>query len=96
MSKLQAYEEYLRRERGLSESTIFSNWRIADRFLTFRFSETLGNLSEITAVDIANFLQHLTTRKPPLREKTLSSHLRNFFRYLFKAGKTKPISPRAS
>jgi integrase/recombinase XerD len=84
----RTYEEYLRRERGLSESTIFSNWRIADRFLTFRFSETLGNLSEITAVDIANFLQHLTTRKPPLREKTLSSHLRNFFRYLFKARKT--------
>jgi site-specific recombinase XerD len=33
-------------------------------------------------------LQHLTTRTPPLRDKTLSSHLRNFFRYLFKAGKT--------
>jgi site-specific recombinase XerD len=33
-------------------------------------------------------LQALTTRTPPLRDKTLSSHLRNFFRYLFKAGKT--------
>jgi len=33
-------------------------------------------------------LRHLTTRKPPLRDKTLSSHSRNFFRYLFKAGKT--------
>jgi site-specific recombinase XerD len=28
------------------------------------------------------------TRTPPLRDKTLSSHLRNFFRYLFQAGKT--------
>src|SRR5580698_4628632 len=27
-------------------------------------------------------------RIPPLRDKMLSSHLRNFFRYLFKAGNT--------
>lgn len=33
------------------------------------------------------FLQRLTSRTPPLRDKTLSSHLRNFFRYLFKAGR---------
>jgi Phage integrase family len=33
-------------------------------------------------------LQRLTSRTPPLRDKTLSSHLRNFFRYLFKAGRT--------
>jgi len=33
-------------------------------------------------------VQHLTARTPPFRDKTPSSHLRNFFRYLFKAGKT--------
>jgi integrase/recombinase XerD len=84
----RAYEEYLRRQRGLSERTIFHSWRIADRFLTFRFGEELGNLLEIKAADITAFLQHATTRKPPLRDKTLSSHLRNFFRYLFRGGKT--------
>jgi site-specific recombinase XerD len=82
------YEEYLRRQRGLSERTIFHSWRIADRFLEFRFGKEIGDLSQITSIDIVNFLQQLTTRKPPLRDKTLSSHLRNFFRYLFKAGKT--------
>lgn len=82
------YHEYLRRQRGLSERTIFHSWRIADRFLTFRFGQEVGDLSEIRAVDIVGFLQQLTTRKPPLRDKTLSSHLRNFFRYLFKAGHT--------
>ena len=82
----RAYEEYLRRQRGLSERTIFHSWRIAHRFLTFRFGEELGNLSEITAADIATFLQQAMTGTPPLRDKTLSSHLRNFFRYLFKAG----------
>ena len=83
-----AYEDYLRRQRGLSDRTIFHSWRIAHRFLTFRFGEELGDLSKITAADIAAFLQQVMTRTPPLRDKTLSSHLRNFFRYLFQAGKT--------
>ena len=82
------YELYLRRQRGLSERTIFHCWRFADRFLEFRFGNEVGDLSEITARDIADFLQVLTTRKPPFRDKTPATHLRNFFRYLFKAGKT--------
>jgi integrase/recombinase XerD len=82
------YETYLRRQRGLSERTMFHSWRIADRFLEFRFGEKAGDLSRITSADIVSFLQQLTTRTPPLRDKTLSSHLRNFFRYLFKAGQT--------
>lgn len=77
------YEIYLRRQRGLSERTIFHSWRFADRFLMFRFGEELGDLSQITLSDITDFLQHLTMRTPPLRDKTPSSHLRNFFRYLF-------------
>jgi integrase/recombinase XerD len=82
------YSNYLRRQRGLSERTIFHSWRIAERFLGFRFGKETGDLSQIRASDIVNFLQQLVTRKPPLRDKTLSSHLRNFFRYLFKIGKT--------
>lgn len=82
------YEEYLRHQRGLSDRTILHSWRFADRFLTFRFGQETGDLSKITASDIAAFLQQLTSRTPPLRDKTPSSHLRNFFRYLFKAGKT--------
>src|ERR1035437_4383064 len=84
----QEYETYLRRQRGLSERTIFHSWRIADRFLEFRFGGEAGDLSRITSADIVGFLQRVTTRTPPLRDKTLSSHLRNFFRYLFKASKT--------
>jgi len=84
----QDYETYLRRQRGLSERTIFHSWRIADRFLDFRFGKEGGDLSRITSTDIVNFLQKLTTRTPPLRDKTLSSHLRNFFRYLFMDNKT--------
>ena len=54
---------------GLSERTIFHSWRIADRFLEFRFGKENGELSRITTSDIVGFLQHLTTRTPPLRDK---------------------------
>jgi site-specific recombinase XerC len=81
------YEQYLRRQRGLSESTIFQAWRIADRFLQFRFGDEIGDISRLTANDIVSFMQD-ARRKKPLRDKTHSSQLRNFFRYLFKAGKT--------
>jgi len=82
------YEAYLRHQRGLSESTICHSWRVADRFLTFRFGQEVGELAAITATDIGAFLQHLTTRQPPRRDKALASRLRNFFRYLFQAGNT--------
>jgi len=86
------YETYLRRQRGLSERTIFHCWRFADRFLEFRFGDAVEELSQITSDDIARFLQQLTTRRrSPFRGKTSPTHLRNFFRYLFKAGKT-PIN----
>lgn len=84
------YEDYLRRQRGLSERTIFHCWRFADRFLDFRFGEAAEDLWAITPNDIARFMQHLTTRlKTPFRDRTPPTHLRNFFRYLFKAGKTR-------
>lgn len=84
----RGYEEYLRRQRGLSERTIVESSRFAGRFLEFHFGKEVGELTQIRSVDIVGFLQHLTTRTPPLRDKTLSSHLRNFFRYLFQTGKT--------
>lgn len=82
------YETYLRRHRGLSESTIFHCWRFADRFLEFRFGEEVGDLSQITPIDIAEFLQELAVRRQPLPCKSSATRLRNFFRYLFKVGKT--------
>ena len=82
------YENYLRRQRGLSERTIFHCWRFADRFLKFRFGDDLGDLSAITPTDIVRFMQHLISRGKPFRDKTPPTHLRNFFRYLFKSGQT--------
>lgn len=82
------YEEYLRCQRGLSERTIFHCWRFADRFLEFRFNGEEGDLSQITPLDIIRFMKHLTSRGKPFRDKTPPTHLRNFFLFLFKSGKT--------
>jgi site-specific recombinase XerD len=92
MENLQAlkteYEDYLRCQRGLSERTIYHCWRFADRFITFRFKGGPCDLSKVAAVDIAKFMQHLTSRKTPFRDKTPPTHLRNFFQFLFKSGRT--------
>lgn len=82
------YETYLRRQRGLSERTIYHCWRHADRFLAFRFGDEVGDLSQIGSADVAAYLQHLTGRTTPYRDKSVCTHLRSFFRYLFKAGRT--------
>lgn len=82
------YEDYLRNQRGLSEKSIYDCWRFADRFLHFRFKGRRPDLPKITPVDIARFMQQLVSRGRPFRDKTPPTHLRNFFRFLFRSGKT--------
>lgn len=82
------YADYLRHQRGLSERTIKDCWRFADRFLKFRFKDELGNLSQITPEDIVKFMHDLLPLGKAFRRKTLPTHLRNFFQFLFKSGKT--------
>src|SRR5665213_245200 len=81
------YEEYLRRQQGLSEKTIYGRRRFAERFLEFRFPDGKVDLSCITPVDIASFMQHLAARGKPFLDKTTPSHLRNFFLFLFNSGR---------
>ena len=85
-----AYEDYLRRQRGLSESTITDSWRFAEQILDFRFPDGADDLGNLSAGDIARFLQARVIQRAP-RDKTVPSHLRNFFRYLFKTGRRSPI-----
>jgi site-specific recombinase XerD len=83
------YEAYLRHQRGLGDGTISHCWRFAEGFLDFRFGDEVGPLSTITQGDIVGYLQHRHSRPKPCRLRALSTHLRNFFHYLFQAGKTK-------
>jgi len=81
--KLKAeYRMYLSRQRGLAESSIFRNCSFVDRFLDFRFKDDPDDFSKITGIDIAEFLHYLTGDLQ-LRDKTVASTMRNFFRFLF-------------
>lgn len=83
------YETYLRNQRGLSEATIYHCMRFLERFMTFRFGDTLGDLNAITPDDIIGFLCRLKAGSQPYRDKTPPTHLRNLFKFLFWSGKTK-------
>lgn len=84
-----AYEDYLHRQRGLSQRTIFHAWRFADRFFDYRFGAGDIDLTTLTPQDTVGFLQHLLTKRTPYRDKTASTHLRCLFQYLFKSGATR-------
>ena len=77
------YGVYLQRQRGLADKTIYQYCTFVDRFLNFRFGSEPNDLTKITARDITDFLQHLTGRVQPLRDKTISTNMRSFFRFLF-------------
>ena len=83
------YVAYLRDQRGLTEATIYHCVCFLNRFMAFRFGDTLGNLNDITPHDIVDFLRRVRSDGKAPRDKTPPSHLRNLFRFLFWSGKTK-------
>jgi site-specific recombinase XerD len=85
----EEYYAYLRKQRGLSESTIYHCMRFLERFITFRFGETLGDLDTISPEDIVTFFGHLRAGSRPYRGKSVPSHLRNLFQFLFWSGRTR-------
>ena len=83
------YEDYLRHQRGLSERTIYHLLAICRPLHHLPLQEASHSiLRNYKAIDIAKFMEHVTSRKTPFRDKTPPTHLRNFFRYLFYAGHT--------
>lgn len=85
----EEYQSYLRRQRGLAESTVYHATRFMERFLVFRFGDKLGDLNAITPDEIVAFICQLKAGSHPRRQKALPSHLRSLFKFLFWSGKTK-------
>lgn len=85
---LADYEAYLAGQRGLSPRTIYHTLRFANRFLDHRFGTAMIDLASLCAADVIGFIQHLLTSKQPYRDKTVATHLRTFFQYLFARGIT--------
>jgi len=83
------YEAYLRRQRGLADSTIYHCKRYMERFLAFRFGDKLGDLNSVTPDDVVAFLLKLKAGSKPHCQKALPTHLRSLFKFLFWSGKTR-------
>ncbi len=83
------YDTYLRVQRGLSEATIYHCLQFFERFLTAKFGSGLGDLNTIKPDDITGFMLRLKEKGKAPRDKTVPSHLRNLFQFLFWSGKTR-------
>lgn len=86
---LGSFETYLLRQRGLSPRSIDHVRRFASRFLDHRFGDHMLDLPALNVRDVVAFMEHVLTRHTtPYRDKTLATHLRSFFQYLFAQGLT--------
>ena len=83
------YQGYLRKQRGLAESTIYHCRRFMERFIAFRFGNKRADLNAITPDDVVAFICQLKVGSHPRRQQAPPSHLRSLFKFLFWSGKTK-------
>ncbi len=87
---IEACGDWLRRERGLSQSTVRKRQSLLGRFLTFQFGTTPGDLNSIESSDIMAFLDlppKWRHHGPAAFDK--ATNLRSLFRFLFAVGLTR-------
>jgi len=83
---LRRFQQYLRQERSLSESTVINYTPVARAFLSERFPKGALHFQRITAVDITAFVQRQATLVTSKRAPLVVTALRSFLRYLFLRG----------
>lgn len=82
------YENYLRKERGLSIVTSSCYWPYLQRFLIEQFGDGPIRPRELSQQDIENFLlRHAHDRTPKVAQLMVTA-MRSFFRFLFRYGET--------
>ncbi len=77
----EAFEEYLREERGLASATVTYYVSFTRSFLEDRFGDGRVMLSRLSAGDVVGFVQRQARRLHLKRAKLLTSALRSFLRY---------------
>jgi integrase/recombinase XerD len=86
----EEYKSYLHNQRGLKEITIEMCLGHMEKFLKFHFAgKEVKYLDRIKLDDIVEYILHLKNKPGAFKHKSLPSHLRNFFSFLFWSGKTK-------
>ncbi len=82
------YEDYLKKERGLSPVTIAHHWHFARRLIVGRFGDGPIRVRDLAADDISRFLLRHARSGSPAMAKMMVTALRSFFRFLFLSGQT--------
>jgi integrase/recombinase XerD len=77
----QAYEQYLRAERGVTTACVINYVPFVREFLERRFGKGRVTLSELCAGDVVSFVHFKTRHLHIARTKLLVSALRSFLRY---------------
>ena len=80
------FQQYLRRERSLSEATVINYTPVARSFLSERFPKGVLHFQRITAADITAFVQRQASLVTSKRAPLVVTALRSFLRYLFVRG----------
>ncbi len=85
---LACYEGYLRRERGLVESTVTEYRRFAHELITQSLGRRKPDPHELDAARLRGFLLRRARQLAPRRAQTMATALRSFLRFLFLHGHT--------
>ncbi|MFC1595630.1 site-specific integrase [Gemmatimonadota bacterium] len=80
------YGQYLKKERGLTETTVSRYQGIIDRFLAERFDGKLLQLEVLTPSDITDFVRSRAHSVSPSGASLIVTALRSFLRFLFQRG----------
>lgn len=83
---LAAFDEHLRRARGVCAGTRANYGRYARAFLQAVFADGPVDVATIRVADVAGFVGELTRRYRPRTVELAASALRSFFRFLRAAG----------
>jgi site-specific recombinase XerC len=83
---LNAYEQYLRSERGLVPGTIREYQSYARKVLVERFRKKPLVFEELKASDISDFVLRHCRSLSVKRAQLMTTAFRSFFRFLFRKG----------
>lgn len=83
------YENYLQKERGLSEVTGSRYWPYIRKFIFERFGNKSMLFCELCPKDIDRFILRHAHEKTPKAAQLMVAAMRSFFRFLFRYGETK-------
>jgi hypothetical protein len=76
------YRRFLLDERVLSSRTTDAWVRFIDKFVSERYGASALKLSELSATDVATFVQRHAHQQSPSQARTLISAMRSFLQYL--------------